>query len=109
MGKGLDPEELSGGAEGWRGAEDELRELVNHPLKQGLLTLLTTLSRASPSSLSTHGTAFAHTQQLRAISLGVFRSLYLPPHLSLSGLSNVGNMPVPLTVPALSVLGTEVK
>ena len=68
VGKELDLEELSGGAEGWRGPEDGLRELFNRPLKQGLLTLLTTLLRASPSSLSTRGTAYAHTRQLRAIS-----------------------------------------
>lgn len=66
--KGLDLEELSGGAEGWRGVEDELGELFNRPLKQGLLTLLTALPWASPSLLSTRGTAYAHTQQLRAIS-----------------------------------------
>lgn len=37
--KGLDLEELSAGAEGWRGVEDELGELFNRPLKQGLFTL----------------------------------------------------------------------
>ena len=61
VGKGLDLEELSGGAEGWRGAENKLGELFNRPLKQGLLTLLTMLPQASPGSLSTRGTTHTHT------------------------------------------------
>ena len=69
VGKGLDLEELSGGAEGWRGAENKLVELFNRPLKQGLLTLLTMPPQASPGSPSTRGTTHAHTQQLQAISL----------------------------------------
>lgn len=68
VGRGLDREELSGGAEGWRGPEDELGELFNRPLKRGSLTLLTTLPRAFPSSPSTRGTAYAHTQELQAIT-----------------------------------------
>lgn len=63
-GKGLDLEELSGGAEGRRGAEDKLGELFNRPLKQGLLTLLTTpalglpqLAKHPRDSLCTHPAA----------------------------------------------------
>lgn len=53
--------------------------------------------------------SLTHTQQLPANSLWVFRSLYLRPRLSLSGLSNVGNVPVPPADPALLVLGTGIK
>lgn len=41
--KQLNLEELSAGAEGWRGAKDKQGELFNRPLKQSLLTLLTML------------------------------------------------------------------
>lgn len=60
VGKGLDLEELSGGAERLERTRGGLGELFNCLLKQGLLTLLTTLPRASPSSLSTRGTAYTH-------------------------------------------------
>lgn len=58
-----------------------------------------------PARQALAGQLMRTSWQPGAISHWALKSFYLPPHLSLSGLSNAGKVPVTLTVPALFVLG----